>query len=101
MEYFNLKSGRNLGYDTIESIKAIDKILAAGKPVREFMTITNNQCHWGKDVHPEKFENLFPETIFRPSHWSRYLTNVPAPPKGPKGSKQSPESPNKYEKFYL
>jgi uncharacterized phage protein (TIGR02220 family) len=80
IDYFNLKAGRNLGSDSIESIKAIDKMLDKGKPVSEFLIIINNQCYWWRDVHPDMYSNLFPETIFRPSNWARYLANTPSQP---------------------
>ncbi len=100
VEYFNLKSGRNLGYDTVDSAKVIDKMLDKGKSIREFMTIIDHMCHWWKDVDPDMYSNLFPETLFRPSHWDKYLVNNPAPPKGPKDSKKPPVN-HKYDDFYL
>jgi len=101
IKYFNLKSGRSLGYDTAESIKAIDERLDEGKPVSEFMAIIDNMCHWWKDVNSNGYTNLFPETIFRPTRWDRNLANKPAPPKGPNVSGQPLVNPNKYDNFYL
>lgn len=100
VEYFNLKSGRNLGYDTADSTKAIDKMLDKGKSIREFITIIDHMCHWWKDVHPDMYSNLFPETLFRPSHWEKYLVNNPAPLNEPKCSKKLPVN-HKYDDFYL
>ncbi len=71
-------------------------MLDAGKPVSEFLIIIDNQSYWWREVDQNSYRFLFPETLFRPSHWDRYLANVPTRSNGTKRSK-----PDKYKNFYL
>jgi len=104
MEYFRVKSGKDLGSDP-EAAKAskvaIDKMLDKGKPVSEFMQIIDNMCYYWIEAHPNMFLALTPKTIFDPDKWKNNLDSMPLVPKGLEGSKEPVETSSKYDKFYI
>lgn len=100
IDYFNLKANRKMGYDNKVANQAIDNMLEQGKQIEEFLRIIDNQSYWWIEIDTKSYRYLFPQTLFRPSHWDTYLINNPPEKQLRKGSSPS-ASANKYEKFYL
>lgn len=102
IEHLNQKTGKNFGYDTKATVRAIDKMLDKGHPVDDFKKIIDNMTPLWIDSL-EMNVRLNPETLFRLSNFEKYLNSDGAKLSkgGPKAPRKTNSSNDKYEKFYL
>lgn len=98
-DYFNLKANRKMDYDNKAANQAIDNMLEQAKLVEEFLRIIDNQSYWWIEVDPNSYRYLFPQTLFRPSHWDTYLINNPPERQLRKGSNPPPLRPINMRNF--
>jgi len=100
IDYLNQQATRNFTHTRKETIESINVWLQKGYTVADFKKIIDNKvADWLNDPNMDK--NLNPITLFRSSHFEKYLNENTAKLKKPKNISNKGLNQDKYESFYL